>query len=49
MTEPAERFEEHRGRLRVVYDFTVGEDRITAIEPIADPDRLADLDLVILD
>jgi RNA polymerase sigma factor (sigma-70 family) len=37
------------GRLRVVYDFTVVDDRITAIELIADPARLATLDLAILD
>jgi RNA polymerase sigma factor (sigma-70 family) len=37
------------GRLRVVYDFTVVDDRITGIDLIADPARLATLDLVILD
>jgi hypothetical protein len=37
------------GRLRVVHRFTVGEDRIAAIDLIADPDRLADLDIVLLD
>jgi RNA polymerase sigma-70 factor (ECF subfamily) len=37
------------GRLRVVYDFTVAGDRITAIDLIGDPDRLGALDLVILD
>jgi RNA polymerase sigma factor (sigma-70 family) len=35
--------------LRVVYDFTVSGDRITAIELIADPERLRRLDLVVLD
>jgi hypothetical protein len=35
--------------LRVVYDFTVVDDRITGIDLIADPARLATLDLVILD
>jgi hypothetical protein len=36
-------------RPRVVYDFTVGDDRIVAIDLIADPDRLSRLDLAILD
>jgi RNA polymerase sigma-70 factor (ECF subfamily) len=35
------------GRLRVVWSFTTGGDRITAIELIADPDRISQLDLVI--
>ena len=35
------------GRPRVVYRFTVGESAITAVELIADPERLAALDLVI--
>jgi RNA polymerase sigma-70 factor, ECF subfamily len=35
------------GRLRVVWSFTTSADRITAIELIADPDRLPELDLVI--
>jgi RNA polymerase sigma factor (sigma-70 family) len=35
------------GVLRVVYAFTVGEDAITGIELIADPERLRELDLVI--
>jgi RNA polymerase sigma-70 factor (ECF subfamily) len=38
-----------RGRPRVVYSFTVGGERITAIDVIADPARLRRLDLVILD
>jgi RNA polymerase sigma-70 factor (ECF subfamily) len=37
------------GRPRVVYAFTVGDERITGIELIADSTRLDDLDLVILD
>jgi len=36
------------GRLRVVYSFTVSGDRITAIDLIADPDRLGRLDLEIM-
>jgi RNA polymerase sigma factor (sigma-70 family) len=36
-------------RPRVVYDFTVSDDRIVAIDLIADPDRLSRLDLAILD
>jgi RNA polymerase sigma factor (sigma-70 family) len=34
------------GQLRVVYGFTTSGDKITAIELIADPERLGDLDLV---
>ncbi len=37
------------GELRVVYDFTVSADRITAIDLIADPERVRALDLVVLD
>jgi RNA polymerase sigma factor (sigma-70 family) len=37
------------GRPRVVYAFTTGGDGITAIDLIADPDRLGRLDLVILE
>jgi hypothetical protein len=37
------------GRLRVVWNFTITRDRITAIELIADPERHRELDLVILD
>jgi RNA polymerase sigma factor (sigma-70 family) len=37
------------GRLRVVWSFTTGEDGITAIDLIADPERLPQLDLVILE
>jgi RNA polymerase sigma factor (sigma-70 family) len=36
------------GRLRVVYDFTIGERAITAIDLIADPERLGELDLVVM-
>ncbi|HMJ36954.1 MAG TPA: sigma-70 family RNA polymerase sigma factor [Baekduia sp.] len=36
------------GQLRVVYRFTTGGERITAIDLIADPERLRVLDLVIL-
>ncbi len=35
------------GRLRVVYAFTTGGDRITGIDLIAEPERIAALDLVI--
>jgi RNA polymerase sigma-70 factor, ECF subfamily len=35
------------GSLRVVYEFTVRGDRIAAIDLIADPERLRELDLVI--
>ncbi|MGH3018710.1 MAG: sigma-70 family RNA polymerase sigma factor [Gaiellaceae bacterium] len=35
------------GRLRVVWKFTTSGDRVTAIELIADPERLLDIDLVI--
>jgi RNA polymerase sigma factor (sigma-70 family) len=35
------------GRPRVVLSFTTGGDRITAVDLIADPDRLAELDLVV--
>jgi hypothetical protein len=34
------------GRLRVVYDFTISGEKITAIDLIADPARLRHLDLV---
>ncbi len=34
---------------RVVYSFTIGGERITAIDLIADPARLRQLDLVIPD
>ncbi|MGW6459619.1 sigma-70 family RNA polymerase sigma factor [Streptomyces sp. NPDC055078] len=37
------------GRPRVVFEFTVTDGRITAIDLIADPDRLASLNLEILD
>ena len=36
-------------RPRVVYDFTIGEGRIVAIDLIADPERLSELDLEIVD
>ena len=36
-----------RGQLRVVYRFTTSGERITAIDLIADPERLRALDLVI--
>ena len=35
------------GELRVVYRFTTSGERITAIDLIADPERLRVLDLVI--
>jgi hypothetical protein len=34
------------GQLRVVYGFTTSGEKITAIELIADPERLRDVDLV---
>jgi RNA polymerase sigma factor (sigma-70 family) len=37
------------GRLRVIWDFTTSGDRITGIDLIADPERIRELDLVILD
>jgi RNA polymerase sigma factor (sigma-70 family) len=37
------------GSLRVVYEFTVRGGHIAAIELIADPERLAELDLTVLD
>jgi RNA polymerase sigma-70 factor (ECF subfamily) len=37
----------HQGELKVVYAFTIGERAITAIDLIADPERLEALDLVI--
>ena len=37
------------GRPRVVYDFTVSDGRIIAIDLIGDPDRLNRLDLAIVD
>jgi RNA polymerase sigma factor (sigma-70 family) len=35
------------GRVRVVYDFTTSANRITAIDLIADPERLREIDLAI--
>ena len=37
------------GSLRVVYEFKTSGDRITAIDLIADPERLAELDLTVLE
>jgi RNA polymerase sigma factor (sigma-70 family) len=37
------------GQLRVVFSFTVGGDSITAVDLIADPDRITQIDLVVLD
>jgi RNA polymerase sigma factor (sigma-70 family) len=37
------------GELRVVYDFTISGNRITAIDLIADPERFGELDLVVLE
>lgn len=37
------------GRPRVVYSFTIGDERIIAIDLIADPPRLRELDLAIPD
>ena len=36
------------GRLALVLAFTIPEEKITRIEVIADPDRLAQLDLAVL-
>jgi hypothetical protein len=36
-----------RGSLRVVQAFTTAGGRITGIEPIADPERVRELDLVV--
>ena len=38
-----------RGRLTVVLAFTIGDDKISRIDVIADPARLAGLDLAVLD
>jgi RNA polymerase sigma-70 factor (ECF subfamily) len=38
-----------RGRLAVVLAFTIGDDKISRIDVIADPARLAGLDLAVLD
>jgi len=38
-----------RGRLAVVLAFTIADDRVTAIDVIADPDRLRALELGVLD
>jgi hypothetical protein len=40
----AERFQEHRG-----HGFTVAGGRIVAIDSLADPERLRELDLTVLD
>jgi hypothetical protein len=37
------------GRLRVVWDFTIGDHRIIAINLVADLERLRTMDLVILE
>jgi len=37
------------GRLRLVLDFTIADGRITAIEVIAEPDRLGQLEISVLD
>jgi hypothetical protein len=37
------------GQPRVVYSFTVDDDKITAIDLIGDPVRLREFDLTILD
>lgn len=37
-----------RGRLFLVLDFTITEDRITAIDIVADPARLSRVDLAVL-
>ena len=36
----------HRGETRVVFAFTITNDTITAIEQIADPERIARLEVV---
>jgi hypothetical protein len=37
-----------RGQPRVVYSFTISGEKVTAIDLIADPAHLRELDLVIL-
>jgi RNA polymerase sigma-70 factor (ECF subfamily) len=37
------------GRPRVVFGFTIAQGKIVGIEMIADPDRLRQLDLVIVE
>jgi RNA polymerase sigma-70 factor (ECF subfamily) len=38
-----------RGRLMMVLDFTIWDSKIDAIDAIADPTRLRQLDLAVLD
>ena len=38
-----------RGRLMMVLDFTIQNGKIIAIDAIADPERLAELELAVLD
>jgi hypothetical protein len=38
-----------RGRLMMVLDFTIVDGRIVAIDAIADPERVQELDLAMLD
>ncbi|HET7093127.1 MAG TPA: hypothetical protein VFI22_06610, partial [Thermomicrobiales bacterium] len=38
-----------RGRLLLVLDFTIADGKIVAIDAVADPDRLRQLDLALLD
>ena len=38
-----------RGRLMMVLDFTIWDSKIVAIDAIADPARLRQLDLAVLD
>jgi hypothetical protein len=38
-----------RGRLFLVLGFTIADDKITEIDVIADPDRLRQLDLAVVD
>ena len=37
------------GRPRMVFTFTVADGRVTAVDLVADPDRLGGLDIVALD
>ena len=38
-----------RGRLQMVFDFTIENGKIVAVEAITDPNRLRDLELAVLD
>ena len=38
-----------RGRLMMVLDFTIRDGKIVAVDAIADPERLGELELAVLD